>query len=120
MNSQYILSMNNKGKSLSPEQEEMYKKPMPLDMINKFVGLDSRILHQDDVVQKQAFYQSYQNFWSFVDFNLKYGEDNPKDIKTCNHTHLSSVQPAYSMTKGAPCSGINLTYQEARARANQL
>ena len=66
--------------------ENSYKKPMPLDMINKFVGLDSRILHQDTVVQKQAFDQSYKNFWSFVDFNMKYTGDELKDINTCSHS----------------------------------
>lgn len=120
MNSQYITGLNNKMPLEAMNAQDMYKKPMPLDMINKFVGLDSRILHHDDVVQKQAFDQSYKNFWSFVDFNIKYGEDNPIDDNTCKHTHTAAVKPESSMTKGSPCSGITMTYQEARQKANQL
>ncbi|MCQ2815762.1 MAG: hypothetical protein MJ252_00700 [archaeon] len=120
MNSQYISTLTNKPQMVPADAPDPYKRPMPLDMINKFVGLDSRILHHDDVVQKQAFDQSYKNFWSFVDFNIIYGEDNPVDLNTCKHTHTAPVKPAASMTKGAPCSGITMTYQEARELANKL
>ena len=72
MNSAYIKTLNNSEKIRTDDANELYKLPIPLDMINKFFGLDSRILHQDTTVQKQAFDQGYKNFWSFVDFNSKY------------------------------------------------
>ena len=43
-----------------------------------------------------------------------------KDINTCNHTNSQKIKPTYSMTAGQPCSGVQMTYQEARERANQL
>lgn len=121
MNSMYVSGLNNKSEPYKNNAEDVYKNPMPLDMINKFVGLDSRILHHDDVVQKQAFDQSYKNFWSFVDFNIKYGEDNPIDDNSCTHQSFTqSVKPACSVTTGKTCSGVHMTYSEARERANQL
>ena len=120
MNSQYMKTLSNREKLRTDDPNEVYKQPIPLDMINKFVGLDSRILLQDDTVQKQAFDQSYKNFWSFVDFNMKYDGGSGKSDNTCNHSFSQKVKPQYSMTSGNPCSGCSLTYQEARQRANQL
>ena len=120
MNSQYMKTLNNREILRKDDPNDVYKQPIPLDMINKFVGLDSRILLQDDTVQKQAFDQSYKNFWSFVDFNMKFDGNVMKDVNTCNHSFSQKVKPAYSMTAGQPCSGIQMTYQEAREKANQL
>ena len=89
-------------------------------MINKFVGLNSRILLQDDTVQKQAFDQSYKNFWPFVDFNMKFDGNIIKDVNTYNHTFIQKLKPAYSMIATQTCSGVQMTYQEAREKANQL
>ena len=120
MNSMYVSKLNNRVEMRKDNPDDVYKHPMPLDMINKFVGLDSRILQHDDTVQKQAFDQSYKNFWSFVDFNIKYNDDNPKDLNPCTHTHLKQTKPACSMTTGKTCSGVTMTYLEAREKANQL
>ena len=120
MNSQYMKTLSNREILRKDDPNDVYKQPIPLDMINKFVGLDSRILLQDDTVQKQAFDQSYKNFWSFVDFNMKFDGNVMKDVNTCNHTFTQQVKPTYSMTGGQPCSGVQMTYQEARERANQL
>jgi hypothetical protein len=51
-----------------------------VDTINKFWGIDSKQLYNDEVVQKQSFEESYKNFWSFIDSNMikfeyKSGED---------------------------------------------
>ena len=120
MKSMYVSTLDNKLEMRKDNPEEIYKQPIPLDMINKFVGLDSRILQHDDTVQKQAFDQSYKNFWSFVDFNIKYNEDNPKDLNPCTHSQTKTIKPMSSMTTGRTCSGVHMTYQEARERANQL
>ena len=89
-------------------------------MINKFVGLDSRILLHDDTVQKQAFDQSYKNFWSFVDFNMKFDGKTTKNVSTCNHTFSKVVKPNSSVTNAKMCSGINMTYEEARKKAYNI
>ena len=121
MNSMYISTLNNKTQLPKVNAEEVYKNPMPLDMINKFVGLDSRILKHDDVVQKQAFDQSYKNFWSFVDFNIKFNSHVPLDATQCTHGgHTKSIKPGAYMTTGRTCTGVVMTYQEAREKANQL
>lgn len=120
MKSMYVSTLNNKTVFRTDNPNDVYKRPMPLDMINKFVGLDSRILEHDDTVQKQAFDQSYKNFWSFVDFNIKYSDDNPKEVVDCNHAHPTCPIPTASVTQGIPCTGVRMTYQEAREKANQL
>ncbi len=120
MNSQYMKTLSNREILRKDDPNDVYKQPIPLDMINKFVGLDSRILLQDDTVQKQAFDQSYKNFWSFVDFNMKFDGNMNREINTCKHSFSQKVKPTYSMTAGQQCSGVQMTYQEARERANQL
>ena len=120
MNSQYLKTLSNREILRKDDPNDVYKQPIPLDMINKFFGMDSRILLQDDTVQKQAFDQSYKNFWSFVDFNMKYGSNATGDNQNCNHTNSKKIKPEYSMTVGQSCSGVQMTYQEARERANQL
>ncbi len=120
MNSQYMKTLSNREILRKDDPNDVYKQPIPLDMINKFVGLDSRILLQDDTVQKQAFDQSYKNFWSFVDFNMKFDGNYTRDVNTCNHPLSQKIKPTYSMTAGQPCSKVQMTYQEARERANQL
>ena len=120
MHSQYVSTLNNLSEIRRDDPNDVYKQPIPLDMINKFVGLDSRILLHDTTVQKQAFDQSYKNFWSFVDFNMKFDGKTTKNVSTCNHTCSRKIKPEYSMTAGPSCSGVQMTYQEARERANQL
>jgi hypothetical protein len=62
-----------------------YQKPIPIDTINKFWGVDSQKLKNDEVVQKQSFEQSNKNFWSFVDSNnLDYVEKPPEDFSHSN------------------------------------
>ena len=64
-------------------RKDTYKKPIPIDTINKFWGIDSKKLSNDDVVQTQSFEQSYKNFWSFVDHNEKNYQEKPvEDFNT--------------------------------------
>lgn len=63
-------------------RKDTYKKPIPIDTINKFWGIDSSKFKNDEVVQTQAFEQSQKNFWSFVDANkLDYADRKQSDIK---------------------------------------
>ena len=82
MNSQYLKTLSNREILRKDDPNDVYKQPIPLDMINKFFGMDSRILLQDDTVQKQAFDQSYKNFWSFVDFNMKFDGKTTQNVNT--------------------------------------
>ena len=113
MNSEYLKTLSNREILRKDDPNDVYKQPIPLDMINKFFGMDSRILLQDDTVQKQAFDQSYN-------FNMKFDGNTTKNVSTCNHTNSKKIKPEYSMTVGQSCSGVQMTYQEARERANQL
>ena len=121
MRSQYVSTLKNFSEIRKDDPNEVYKQPIPLDMINKYVGLDSRILLHDTTVQKQAFDQSYKNFWSFVDFNMKYGDNNvAANNQNCTHIFTQSIKPGSSVTNARMCSGSGLTYEVARERANQL
>jgi hypothetical protein len=67
-------------------RKDTYKKPIPIDTINKFWGIDSMKECSDEVVQKQSFEQNYKNFWSFVDSNhLDYIERLPEDFQLSNN-----------------------------------
>ena len=44
-------------------------KPIPIDSINKYWGVDAVFSKHDETLQKQSFDQSNKNFWSFVDYN---------------------------------------------------
>lgn len=121
MNSFYVSNLNNKEIPRKDDPNEIYKRPIPLDMINQFVGLDSRILHNDSTVQKQAFDQGYKNFWSFVDWNMKKGKEAQESlIQGCPHSNSKIVKPNSSIVEGSGCSGVSMSYQEAREKANQL
>ena len=64
----------------------VYKKPIPIDTINKFWGVDSQKMKSDEVVQKQSFEQSFKNFWSFCDYNqLGYVEKPPEEFVNSNN-----------------------------------
>ena len=51
---------------------------------------------------------------------MKFDGNISRNGNTCNHPFSQQVKPAYSMTVGQPCSGVQMTYQEAREKANQL
>jgi hypothetical protein len=65
---------------------DTYKKPIPIDTINKFWGVDPKKEKNDEIVQKQSVEQSYKNFWSFVDSNkLNYIEKPADDFESSNN-----------------------------------
>ena len=64
-------------------RKDVYKKPIPIDTINKFWGIDNRKYSTDDTVNMQALDQATKNFWSFVDSNeLDYNDKKASDIST--------------------------------------
>eukprot|EP00340_Litonotus_pictus_P006091 CAMPEP_0170527736 /NCGR_PEP_ID=MMETSP0209-20121228/13209_1 /TAXON_ID=665100 ORGANISM="Litonotus pictus, Strain P1" /NCGR_SAMPLE_ID=MMETSP0209 /ASSEMBLY_ACC=CAM_ASM_000301 /LENGTH=235 /DNA_ID=CAMNT_0010818467 /DNA_START=39 /DNA_END=746 /DNA_ORIENTATION=+ len=118
-------------------RKDVYKKPVPIDTINKFWGLDSKVLRHDEVIQKQSFDQSYKNFWSFVDSNELDYEERVSDSydKSVNNFWgvEKGVQEAYPDLKFKPIPGyqgenrsikseniFGLTYENARGKADDL
>lgn len=112
------------------------KKPVPIDTINKFWGLDSKVLRHDEVIQKQSFEQSYKNFWSFIDSNeLDYEEKATESMDTSINNYWGiekNVQDSYPDLKFKPIPGyqgenrsikseniFGLTYENARKKANE-
>ena len=82
-------------------RKDTYKKPIPIDTINKFWGIDSKKLKNDEVVQKQSFEQSYKNFWSFVDSNqLDYIEKKQEDYKNSNNAFWGVNKEAQEIHPG--------------------
>ena len=47
---------------------------------------------------------------------MKFDGNIMRDDNTCNHTFTQRVKPAYSMKAGKQCSGVQITYQEARKK----
>jgi hypothetical protein len=50
-------------------RKDTYKKPIPIDTINKFFGNDPKVQSENEILQKQSAEQSYNRFWSFVESN---------------------------------------------------
>jgi hypothetical protein len=76
-------------------------KPIPIDTINKFWGVDSQKLKNDEVVQKQSFEQSTKNFWSFVDSNtLDYVEKPREDYSVSNRAFWGVNKEAKELHPG--------------------
>ena len=64
-------------------RKDVYKKPIPIETVNKFWGIDTRKYSTDDTVNVQALDNATKNFWSFVDSNtLDYIDNKPSDIGT--------------------------------------
>ena len=62
-------------------RQDTYKKPIPIDTINKFWGIDSSKFAYDDSVLTQTFVQSQKNFWSFVNVNkIDFKDSKQSDI----------------------------------------
>lgn len=103
--------------------------------------MDSKVLRNDEVIQKQSFDQSYKNFWSFVDSNYKdlsevVEVEVSSDIRNTNRFRVEEMgsgdnanpdehNPENYYSQGAMTNttdkiSYGLTYQEARRRANEL
>ena len=68
-------------------RKDTYKKPIPIDTINKFWGIDYNKEKDNEVIQKQNNDKSYKNFWSFVDSNkLDYNERPPEGFIESNNS----------------------------------
>ena len=64
MKSQYMKILSTAEILQKDDPNDIYKQPTPLDMIKKFVGLDSSILLQDDRVKKH--WLNHIKFFGFL------------------------------------------------------
>jgi len=118
-------------------RKDTYKKPIPIDTINKFWGVDSNKMKNDEIVQKQSYEQSYKNLWSFVDSNkLDYIEKPLEDFKKSTNSYWGinkEVQELHPDLKFKPIPGyqgvnrsiiseniFGVTYENSRKRADDL
>jgi hypothetical protein len=66
-------------------RKDTYKKPIPIDTINKFFGIEPKHTN-DEVLQKQSLDHNYDNFWSFVESNqIDYNERPPEGYQESNN-----------------------------------
>ena len=66
-------------KDIYKKVDYLFIQPIPIDTINKFWGIDSKQLQNDEVVQKQSFEESYKYFWSFIEANKVEFVDKPPE-----------------------------------------
>lgn len=84
-------------------RKDTYKKPIPIDTINKFWGIDVKKSSNDDPVQNQAYEQSFKNFWSFVDSNvLDYKDKKQSDINSSINSFWGVNQNVQELYPGKP------------------
>ena len=90
-----------------------FKKPIPIDTINKYWGIDSIKSKNEEVVQKQAYERNYDKFWEFLESNeLDYKEKPPIDFKVSNNAYwgvTKEVQELYPDLKYDPIPGYQGT-----------
>ena len=75
MRSQYISTLNNMSEIRKDDPNEVYKQPIPLDMINKFVGLDSRIQEEKLNLLKLNMEEEYNKKKKEMEEELKRQEE---------------------------------------------
>lgn len=118
-------------------RRDLYKKPIPIDTINKYWGIDTIKNQREEVVQKQTYEKNYEKFWSFIESNdLDYIERPPEDFNKSNNAFwgvLPEVQALHPELKYDPIPGyqgtnrsiyaeniFGLTYKNSIRRAEEL
>jgi hypothetical protein len=112
------------------------KKPIPIDTINKFWGVDDKNFN-DEIVKSQGFKQSEKNYWSFIESNkLEEEQKVQDDVNKSNNDYWGikkTVQELHPELKFQPIPGYQgmnrsivseniygLTYEQSRVRAKDL
>ena len=66
------------------EPNVTYKKPLPIDTINKFFGVVGT-QNDAEIIEKQSYEKNYEKFWQFLESNeLDFVEKKPGDFKESN------------------------------------
>ena len=114
-----------------------YAKPIPVDTINKYWGIDSIKNKNEEVVQKQTYERNYAKFWEFLDSNdLDYKEKPYTDFAQSNNAYWGvkkEVQEEHPELKYDPIPGyqgtnravvaeniFGMTYKNSIRRAEEL
>lgn len=117
-------------------RNDYYKKPIPIDTINKYWGIDS-IKNKEEVVQKQSYERNYNKFWEFLDSNdLDYTEKPKPDLAVSNNAYWGvqkEVQELHPELKYDPIPGyqgtnraivaeniFGMTYKNSVRKAEEL
>lgn len=89
-----------------------YKKPIPIDTINKYWGVDS-IKNDEETIKEQSYKRNYEKFWEFLDSNeLDYVEPPVEDFPKSNRQYwgvMPSVQEEHPDLKYDPIPGYQGT-----------
>ena len=118
-------------------RRDFYKKPIPVDTINKYWGIDSIKHKNEEVVQKQTYERNYDKFWEFLDTNeLDYVECPPDNFNESNNAYWGvqkEVQEVHPELKYDPIPGyqgtnraivaeniFGMTYKNSVRRADEL
>lgn len=77
------------------------KKPIPIDTINKFWGIDSKNETNNEILQKQSITQAEKNLWSFVESNpLNMKEKKAEDFEGSNNCYWGVTEDIYQKYPG--------------------
>lgn len=94
-------------------RKDYYKKPIPIDTINKYWGIDSIKNKNEEVVQKQSYERNYDKFWEFLESNdLDYVEKPKPDFAVSNNAYWGvskEVQELHPELKYDPIPGYQGT-----------
>ena len=118
------------------EPNVTYKKPLPVDTINKFFGVESKGLNAH-IIEKQSFERNYEKFWEFLDSNeLDYNPRKIEDFKESNMKYWGvqhSVQELHPELKFDPIPGymgvnrsivseniFGMTYKNSLRKADEV
>ena len=118
-------------------RKDTYKKPIPVDTINKYWGIDSIKNKNEHVVQKQTYERNYDKFWEFLETNeLDYIENPPENFDESNNAYWGvqkEVQELHPELKYDPIPGyqgtnraivaeniFGMTYKNSVRRADEL
>ena len=85
-----------------------YKKPIPIDTINKFFGVQGG-RNDAEIIEKQNYEKNYEKFWQFLDSNeLDYKKHIPIDFKESNMAYWGvqhEIQETHPELKFDPIPG---------------
>ena len=118
------------------EPNVSYKKPLPIDTINKFFGVEKGP-NDAEIIEKQNFEKNYEKFWQFLESNeLDYIEKKPGDFNESNRAYWGVQHepmeihpelkfdpiPGYMGTTRAIVSEniFGMTYKNSLRNADQL
>ena len=100
-----------------------YKKPIPIDTINKFYGVTGN-QYDAEIIEKQNFEKNYEKFWQFLESNDYEGWGLKKEPKKVDITPDMKYDPipGYMGTTRAIVSEniFGMTYKNSLRNAEEI